>query len=69
MQGKEAKQEARVWVDESKGKREIETNDSQYYENKLLMPERIAKVEADVSKMKTDVRDLKADLDEIKSTF
>ena len=66
MQGKETKQEARVWVDESKGKREIETNDSNYWQDQFLMPVRVAEVKDDVEKVKSEIEETKADLKQIK---
>jgi len=45
LQGKETKQEARAWIDESKGYKELESNDAEYTENFLLMPERVAKIQ------------------------
>jgi DNA-binding MarR family transcriptional regulator len=65
LQGKETKQEARVWVDESKGKREIETNDSDYWQDKLLMPVRVAKID----EIEADVKETKEDLKQIKSAI
>ncbi|WP_456329273.1 hypothetical protein [Archaeoglobus sp.] len=39
--------EARVWVDESKGKREIETNDADHQHYRLMQPEYVAEIRND----------------------
>jgi predicted transcriptional regulator len=59
MKGDKTEQTARIWVDESKGK-EIETNDSNYADKRLMMPEyvyetlkKVCRVDRKIDEMKS----------------
>ncbi len=51
LKDNETEQTARVWADESKGK-EIETNDKDYAEMRILMPEYVYETRNDVKEIK-----------------
>ena len=57
MKGDETSQQARIWVDESKGK-EIETNDSNHAEKRLLMPEYVYDSWKDIKVVRKDIREI-----------
>lgn len=45
LKGQELEAKAKAWIDESKGYKEIESNDTEYTEKLILVPERVEKIE------------------------
>jgi len=60
--GKQIDQIAKAWIDESVGK-EVESNDSGYTDNFILMPERVKDIHEEIPVIKNEIKDIKQKID------